>query len=288
MTFDYRAPDSLDEVFSLLSEHGDDARLLAGGTALVILMKQRLVRPAVLVGLSRVAALRGVEADNGGLRLGALTTHREAETSSLVRERSPLLADTLRHVATVRIRNVGTLGGNLAHADPSQDPPPTLIALNASAVLAGAGGEREVPLESFFSDYYETELRPGELVKAIRVPAAPAGSRTAFTKFLPRTADDYATVSVAVVLTPDQSGQRCQEARVALGSVGPTPVRARAVEAALQGQPLTEDTFRAAAAEVRAEVDPISDIRGSADYKRDMAEVWVRRTLLRATSQAVP
>ena len=283
---EFRAPSSLEETFELLQEHGDDARLIAGGTALVILMKQRLVQPTLLVGLGRVPGLRGVEADDGGVRIGALTTHREAETSPLLTQRLPVLADTLRHVATIRIRNVGTLGGNLAHADPNQDPPVTLIALGASAILASATGEREVPLEEFFTDYYETALRPGELVKAIRVPALPPRSGAVFQKFLPRTADDYATVAVTAVVTLDESQQHCQDIRLVLGSVGSTPIRARQAEAALRGERPTEEAIRAAAALVPSEVDPIADIRGSAEYKRDMAEVWTRRTLLQAFEQA--
>ena len=283
--FEFRTPASLEETFDLLEQYGDDARLLAGGTALVILMKQRLVRPAALISLSRVPDLSGGVAQDGGLRIGALTTHRDAETTPLVRERLPVLAETLRHVATIRIRNVGTLGGNLAHADPNQDPPVTLIALGASVELAARSGERVVPVEEFFTDYYETALQPGEVVRAIDVPGLPPRSGAVYTKFLPRTADDYATVSVAAVVSLDEAGERCRDLRVALGSVGSTPIRARQVEDVLRGQPPTDATIREAAAAVKNEVDPISDIRGSAEYKRDMAVVWVRRTLEQAFSQ---
>src|SRR5436309_3234572 len=203
-------------------------------------MKQQLVRPGILISLARVPGLRGVEVQDSGLRIGALTTHYDVETSPLVREHLPVLADTLRHVATVRIRTVGTLGGNLAHADPNQDPPVTLIALDATLELASAAGDRVVPVEEFFTDYYETVLRPGEVVRAIRVPALPTRSVAVYRKFLPRTADDYATVAVAALLRVDASGERCEDARLALGSVGSTPIRARQAEAALRGQPLTE------------------------------------------------
>jgi carbon-monoxide dehydrogenase medium subunit len=283
---DYRSPASLDETFALLNEHGDDAKLIAGGTALVILMKQRLVRPQLLVSLSKVPGLHGVEASNGGLRVGALTTHREAELSPLLRERLPVLAETLHHVATVRIRNVGTVGGNLSHADPNQDPPVTLIALGASVELGSAQGERTVPLEEFFSDYYETVLAPGEVLKAINVPALPARSGAVFTKFLPRTADDYATVAVTAIVTLDEAGSRLADVRLGLGSVGSTPIRARQAEAVLRGQEPTEALAREAGAVAKTEVDPISDIRGSSDYKRDMVEVWVRRTVLQAVARA--
>jgi carbon-monoxide dehydrogenase medium subunit len=280
--FEFHTPTTLEETFSLLDQFGDDGRLIAGGTALVILMKQRLVRPTALISLARVPELSGVEARNGGVRIGASTTHRQAETSLLVRERLPVLAETLRHVATIRIRNVGTLGGNLAHADPNQDPPVALIALGASVEVASKGGQRTLPIEEFFTDYYETALLPGELVRAIDVPGLPPRRGAAYTKFLPRTADDYATVSVAAVVSLDEAGERCRDLRVALGSVGTTPIRARGVEDVLRGQPPTEATIREAAAAVLSEVDPITDIRGSAEYKRDMAEVWVRRTLQQA------
>jgi carbon-monoxide dehydrogenase medium subunit len=235
-----------------------------------------------VVSLRRLRELGGISAQNGGLKIGALVTHREAEVSPLVSERARVLAETLRHVATIRIRNVGTLGGNLAHADPNQDPPATLIALGASIELSSQQGQRSVPVDEFFTDYYETALQTGEVVTAIHVPGMAQRSVGAFSKFLPRTADDYATVSAAVVLTPDESGQVCQDVRIGLGSAGSTPIRARQAEDALRGQPLSDENLRAAAAAAKTEVDPISDIRGSAEYKRDMAEVWVRRTLEKA------
>ena len=284
--FEFIQPSSLDEALSLLDQHGDDGKVIAGGTALVILMKQRLVRPTALISLAKLQELRGVERSNGGIRIGALTTHRQAETNGLIRETVPMLAETLHHVATVRIRNVGTLGGNLAHADPNQDPPAALIALGASVEIVGKGGQRTVPTEEFFTDYYETALQPGELVRAITVPAPPAGAGAAYTKFLPRTADDYATVAVAAVVQLDASGERLEQVRLGLGSLGSTPLRPLETEAALRGQPATEDAVRAASAAVKDEVDPISDIRGSAEYKRDMAEVFVRRTVLKAVEQA--
>ena len=206
--FDYRAPTNLDEALDLLRQHGDDARAIAGGTALVIMMKQRLVRPEVLVSLRRIPDLQRVAAEDGTLRLGATATHRAVETDSVVRERWPLLAETFRHVATVRIRNMATVGGGLAHGDPNQDPPPALIVLDARARLRSAGGEREVPLQDFFLDYYETDVRPGELLTEVTVPQPPAGAGWAWVKFLPRTADDYATISVACLLSLEDGSDR--------------------------------------------------------------------------------
>src|SRR3990170_1165558 len=182
-------------------EYGTDAKLLAGGTALVIMMKQRLVRPSCLVSLRSVRGLNGIEVMDGGLRIGGLATHREVESSSLVRRRLPLLAETYRRVATIRVRNVATVGGGLAHADPNQDPPPTLIALGATVKASSANGSRLIPLDGFFTDYYETVLNPDEIITEIFVPRLPPDSGGAFLKFLPRTADDYATGSAAAALT---------------------------------------------------------------------------------------
>jgi carbon-monoxide dehydrogenase medium subunit len=288
--FEFHAPERLDQAFELLDRYGDEARVIAGGTALVILMRQRLVQPSALISLGRMPGLRGVQVENGSIRIGALTTQREAEVAPLVREHVPVLADTLRHVATIRIRNVATLGGNLAHADPNQDPPATLIALNAAVELANASGKRVVPLEEFFTDYYETVLERGEIVESIVIPTLPPRTYAVFEKFLPRTADDYATVAVAVTVTLDESGEQCQEVRIVLGSAGPTPIRARQAEAMLREQALADDAIRAVAEQVKSEVDPVSDIRGSAEYKRDMAAVWVRRCLahVRARARAMP
>jgi carbon-monoxide dehydrogenase medium subunit len=285
--FDYRAPRALDEALAVLGEYGEDARVVAGGTALVTMMRQRLVQPRCLVSLRDVQGLGGIEATNGSLRLGALVTHREVEVSPLVRQRLPVLAETFRRVATVRVRHMATVGGALAHGDPNQDPPVTLLALGARVEIRGTRGSRELQLGEFFRDYYETALEPGEVVTAVTVPSAlPAASGAAFLKFLPRTADDYATVAVAAIVTLEPDGERCRAARIALGSVGVTPLRAGAAEALLSGQRLGESLLQAAGEAVKEAVDPLSDHRGSAAYKREMAAVMVKRALGQAWEAA--
>ena len=280
--FEYRTPKSLKEVQADLKQFGTDAKLIAGGTALVIMMKQRLVRPSCLISLRQVRGLNAIAVKDGGLGIGGLVTHREVETSSLVRRRMPLLAETYRHVATIRVRNVATVGGGIAHADPNQDPPPTLIALGATVKVSSAHGSRLIPLEEFFTDYYETVLKPEEIITEVLVPRVPPNSGVAFLKFLPRTADDYATVSAAAVVTLDRSKKTFADVSIALGSVGATPVRAKEAEAVLRGQPVKTEAIREAAEKAKEAVDPISDFRGSAAYKREMAGVFVRRALEKA------
>ena len=284
--FDYRVPRTLDEALAILREYGEEARVIAGGTALVTMMRQRLVRPSCLVSLRQVQGLDRIEATNGALRLGALVTHREAETSPLIRERLPVLSETFRRVATIRIRHMATIGGALAHADPNQDPPVTLMALGARVEIRGTGGQRELPLREFLRDYYETALEPAELVTGVTVPLLPAASGAVFIKFLPRTADDYATVAVAATITLEPDGERCREARIALGSVGVTPLRGRAAEGLLSGERLSENLLHAVGEAVKGEVDPLSDHRGSATYKREMAAVMVGQALTQAWEAA--
>jgi aerobic carbon-monoxide dehydrogenase medium subunit len=284
--FEYAAPRTLDEALAVLREHGDEARVIAGGTALVTMMRQRLVSPGYLVSLREIQELGRIEVANGGVRIGALVTHREVETSPLVRERIPVLAETFRRVASVRIRHMATVGGALAHADPNQDPPVTLIALGSRVEIRGAGGGRELPVEDFFRDYYESALEPGEVVTGVVVPQLSAASGAAYVKFLPRTADDYATVAVAAIVTLESDGERCRAARIALGSVGVTPLRARAAEALLAGQRLGAGLLQAAGESVKGAVDPLSDHRGSAAYKREMAAVMVGRALSQAWEAA--
>ncbi|HLF03700.1 MAG TPA: xanthine dehydrogenase family protein subunit M [Dehalococcoidia bacterium] len=289
--FQFHRPSSLAEVFDLLSTHGDDARLMAGGTALVMQMKQRLAQPGHVIGLGGLRGAPGLDsieaaADyHGAMRIGALCTHRQVETSPLVHRQVPLLAEAYRQVATPRIRHMATVGGGLAHGDPNQDPPPVLIALGASVILTSAHGQRTLPVDQMFVDYFETAIQPGEVITSILVPPPPPNAGTAYLKFLPRTADDYATVSVAVVLTPGRSNI-CQDVRIALGSVGMTPVHATQAEARLRGRPLTEENIRACAAAVVDEVDPLDDYRGPASYKREMAQVFTRRAIHQALAAA--
>ena len=280
--FEYRTPKNLKEVHSTLKEFGADAKLIAGGTALVIMMKQRLVRPTCLVSLGSVRGLNGIEVKDGGLSIGGLATHRAVEDSALVRRRLPMLAATYHHVATLRVRNMATVGGGLAHADPNMDPPPSLIALGATVKATSPNGSRTIPLDEFFKDYYETVLNPDEIITEVMVPKVLPNTGAAYIKFLPRTADDYATVSAAAVLTLDKTLKTIAEVRIALGSVGVTPIRATAAEAVLRGQPLKTEAFAEAGEKAKEAVDPVSDFRGSAAYKKDMAAVFVRRALEKA------
>lgn len=284
--FVYRAPRSLDEALAILQDYGDEARVVAGGTALVTMLRQRLLRPACLVSLREVPGCDRIEATNGTVRLGALVTHRDAEVAPLLRERLPVLAETFRRVGTIRIRHMGTVGGALAHADPNQDPPVTLLALGARVEVRKSGGRRELPLAEIFRGYYETALEPGEVITAVSVPLLPPASGASFIKFLPRTADDYATVAVAATVTLESDGERCREARIGLGSVGMTPLRALSAESLLAGQRLDDNVLRAAGEAARVDVDPLSDHRGSAAYKREMTAVMVGRALTQAWEAA--
>jgi aerobic carbon-monoxide dehydrogenase medium subunit len=284
MSFELHQPATLDEALQLVAGLGDDAVVVAGGTAVAVLSRLGLIRPDHVVSLHRLTALRGVSVRRDSVCLGALTTLRAIETSPEVRERCGALADACAAVASVRIREQGTIGGNVVHADPAQDPPPVLIALGATAVIARADGERESPLDGFFTDWFTVALAPDELLVELRVPALAHDARTTYLKFLPRTADDYATVSVAALARIDGEG-RVADARVVLGAAGPTPIRAHAVERAIVGATPSVGAIDEAAALVRDEVDPIDDGRGSAAYKREMARVWTARALRAVTTR---
>jgi aerobic carbon-monoxide dehydrogenase medium subunit len=277
-TFDYTAAGSIDEALAALDEHGDDVEFIAGGTSLILMMQQGLVQPAKVVGLGNIKELRGIKRTaDGGLEVGAMTTHRQLETSPEAFAFAAALPQSLGVIATIRVRNQATLGGNLVHADPAQDPPPVLIALDSMVdLVSSGGGARQIAMEEFFTDYFETKLGDNELVRSVKIPPMPAGSRLAYKKFLPRTEDDYATVSVAVRLGVDADGK---DIRIGLGALAVTPLRAKAVEDALRGQKLTEQSIKEAAALVRDVVDPLDDVRGSAKYKREMARVWTERTI---------
>jgi CO/xanthine dehydrogenase FAD-binding subunit len=214
-----------------------------------------------------------------------MATHRQLEVSADIRAYCPALAETFGHVATIRIRNQATLGGNLAHADPAQDPPPMLIALDARVVLTSSTGARTIPLEELFVDYLTTTLQPGEVLTSIQLPPLAKGTRATYQKFLPRTHDDYATVSVAATLRVDGDG-RCQDVRVALGGAAGVPVHARVVADALRGQEMTDRRIADAAALVLDIVDPPDDARGSAAYKRRMARVFTERALKNLRDQS--
>ena len=276
--FDFHPATSVSEAVDLLGRYGEGTQLLAGGTSVMLLGRLGLVDPEHVVGLRDVDELRGIEVTpSGEVRLGALATLREVETSQQVRRQAPALAEAVHTVATIRIRHQATVGGNLAHADPAQDAPPMLMALGATVEAVGGHGRRSFPIEQLFAGFLETTLAPDEVLAAVVVP--PQEDAAGYLKFLPRTKDDYATVSVAAALRCADG--RCTALRVALGGVGATPLRAPSVEAALTGQRPDAGTVEDAAAQVRADIDPIGDARGSAAYKRDMAVVCVARLLRR-------
>lgn len=278
MTYDYHEPESVAEALDLVARYGEDAHLVAGATAFTLLWRQGLLRPGHVIGLRRIAALGGITSAGGGLVVGATVTHRAIERSADVARYCPALTRTFASVATVRVRNQATLGGNLAHADPAQDPPPMLMALGASVVATSAAGERTIPIDELFVDVFTTSLRADEILSSVRLPALAPGTRATYLKFLPQTADDYATVSVAATLRLAEDGT-VAHARVALGACGPTPVRARSVEAALNGGRPDARRIADAAARVDADIEPFDDVRGSAAYKRDMARVWTERAI---------
>jgi len=274
--FDYLEPKSLKEACELLEQHPDDAKLIAGGTALVIWMRMRLLNPAVVISLEKIPDFNYIRHDDkDGLRIGAGARHREIELAPVVRSHYPLLHETFRKVAQPRIRNMGTIGGNLCQGDPLTDPGASLMTLDAEITLASAKGKRVIPLEQFFIDYYQTDLSPGEILTEIRVPPPAKGLRWSHIKFMPRSQEDFATVGVA--LTMRAQNDHCEDIRLALNSVAPTILRAKRAEGVLRGKKITDNLLQEMGEIAATEVDPMDDNRGSADYKREMVEVLVRR-----------
>lgn len=278
--FDYQEPANLDEVFALLAEHGDDARVIAGGTALIIWMRYHLLMPKVVVSLARLQNFDTITfSEQEGLRMGAGARHRDIEKSPLVKQHYPLLYETFRKVAQPRIRNMGTVGGNLAGGDPLTDPGASLIALDAEIVLTNKGGSRTLRLDEFFIDYYQTALQPGELLTEIRVPP-PRRPGWSHIKFTPRSIEDFATVGVALTLSAKNGA--CEDIRIGLNSVAPTIVHAKKAEEVLRGKAITDSALRELGEVAATEVDPTDDNRGSAEYKREMVKVLVRRAVQEA------
>lgn len=276
-SFGYHAPRSLEEAFDLLQEHGEDAKVLAGGHSLLPAMKLRLTRPDYLIDLRRIPGLRGIRTDRGGLVVGALTTHAEVAASETVRRVVPGLADTAAVIGDLQVRNRGTMGGSAAHADPAADLPVTLTAMDAAFVLASRTGERVVSADDFFVDFFTTALEPHEILTEVRIPEPPAGAGTSYAK-LPHPASGYVVVSAAASLQVDGNGV-CAGARVVLGGVAGAPPRAAATEAALLGRQLTRETAAAAAARAADGLDPHPDSYADEEYKRHMAVVYAGRAI---------
>ena len=274
-------PTSVQEAVRLLDAYGESARPVAGGTFVSILLKQGLAAPSCLVSLGRVPGLDAITFDpHEGLRLGALVTHRAVERSPLVRSHLPVVADAFHLIANVRIRNVGTVGGNLCEADYASDPPPVLTALGAEVVAVGPGGARTIPAESFIVGHYQTALAPNELLVEVRIPPPGANCRATYVKHVSRSSEDRPCIGVAAALWTDAAG-RCQSVRVAVGAVADTVQRVPEAEAMARGEALTPSLARAIAERYARAVEPIADLRGSAWYRREMVRVFVRRALER-------
>jgi len=279
--FDYIEPASLDETLSLLEQHGDDARVIAGGTALLIWMRMKLLNPRVVISLAKVPDFDYIRFDpKDGLKIGAGARHRDIELNPAIRERYPLLCETFRKVAQPRIRNMGTIGGNLCQGDPLTDPGASLLALDAEITLTSSKGKRVLPLTEFFLDYYQTDIQPAEILTEIRVPLPVNGVRWSHIKFLPQSQEDFATVGVALTLR--LQGERCEDIRLALNSVAPTIMRAKRAEEIMRSKKISDKLISEMAEVAATEVDPIDDNRGSAEYKREMVKVFVRRAVQEA------
>ena len=277
--FELIEPESLAAVGAALAATDGDARVVAGGTALVPMLRLGVVRPGRVVSLHRVPALAEIAANNGELRLGAMATMAAIHRSAVVRDGWPLLAEAAGSVATPAIRSTATIGGNLAYAEPASDPAPALCCLEATVDIAGAAGSRSLPVARFLTGFYETALEPAEVVAAVRIPAVPAGARGGYVKFCPRSLEDKPLIGVAALVTIDDRTGRCRDARIALGAAAPTAIRAARAEAIVRDQALDERAIRAAAEAAAAEADPLADLMGSRDYRRRMVAVWVRRLL---------
>src|SRR5258706_2643427 len=284
-SFDYMVASSVDEAVALLDQHGDEAKILAGGQSLIPLLRFRLAGPSILIDINRIDGLEYIQETDGVLHIGAMTREAELDSSSLIRDRYPILLDTSSVVADPVVRNWATIGGNIAHADPANDHPATMLALGARVVARGPTGERFIAIDEFFTDMtFETVLKPNEVLTEIRIPAPTERSGGAYFK-LERKVGDYAIAGVAAYITLDSNGN-VSYAGIGLTNVGSTPIKARDAEKSLLGKPLDDASIHQAADLAAAASQPTSDTRGPAEYKRGMVRTLTVRALRKALARA--
>jgi aerobic carbon-monoxide dehydrogenase medium subunit len=283
-SFEYLRPETVPEAVAMLQEHGDEAKILSGGQSLIPMMKLRLARPGVLIDINRISGLSYVKEEGGYLKIGGLTREAELEASPLVRSKYPILFDTAHVIADPQVRNMATVGGNLAHGDPANDHPATMVTLGAQVIATGPKGERVIPIEDFFMSLFATALQHEEILTEIRIPVPPARSGGAYFK-LERKVGDFATAAVAAQLTLDEKGV-CQKVGIGLTNVGPTPVKARKAEEFLRGKKPDESNIAQAAQLASDESTPSPDLRGPVDYKKGLVKELAKRALTRALGRA--
>lgn len=282
--FEYLRPTTIPEAIALLEQHGEDAKILSGGQSLIPMMKLRLARPAYLVDINRILGLSYVKEEGGFLKIGGLTREAELEASPLIRSKYPILVDTTRVIADPQVRNLATIAGNLAHGDPANDHPATMLALGAQVVATGSRGERVIPIEEFFVSLFSTGLQQGEILTEIRIPLPPPRSGGAYFK-LERKVGDFATAAVAAQVTLDNTGT-VQRAGIGLTNVGPTPIKAKKAEDFLRGKKPDPPNIEQASRLAADEAQPSSDLRGPAEYKKGLVKELAKRSLSRAAERA--
>jgi carbon-monoxide dehydrogenase medium subunit len=282
--FEYAAPKTLEEALRLMERHGDEAKILAGGHSLLPLIKLRLAQPRHLIDIGRLRGMSYIREESGQIAVGALTSHAEIESSSLIRSKCPLLSETAAAIGDVQVRNRGTLGGSLAHADPAADYPASILALEAQIIVASTTGTRTIPAAEFFVDMLTTALRPGEILSQVRINPLKPQTGTAYEK-MHQPASGFAIVGAAARLTIDRAA-KIDEVFVGLTGLAPKAFRAGAVEKALGGKKASEKLFVEAARLAAEGVEPLSDLHASAEYRREMAAVYTQRALQKAFARA--
>jgi carbon-monoxide dehydrogenase medium subunit len=282
--FEYHRARSIEEAISLLTEHGDDAKLLAGGHSLIPLLKLRFAQPGHLVDVRKIPGLAGIREEADAILIGAATTHAQVERSSVAERQLPIVAEAASQIGDPVVRNVGTLGGSLAHADPGADWPAVMLALNAEFRVSGPRGTRTIAADDFFLDILTTALQPAELLTEVRIPLPPAKSGGAYAKFR-HPASGYALIGVAAQLSLGV-GNTVREARVAVTGVGTRATRARATEQALVGRSANDETISRASRAVTEQLEPRGDAKGSVEYQQHLAAVYARRAIAKAIERA--
>lgn len=283
-SFEYDAPSTIEEAIGLLERYGEEAKILSGGHSLLPMMKLRLASPERVIDINGIPGLSYIKEEGGVLKIGALTREAEIEHSELLKKKFPIFSDVTKLIADPQVRNMGTVGGNLAHGDAANDHPAAMLALRATVIATGTGGKRSIPIDEFFFGFYQTALQPTDILTEIQIPVPPKGTGSAYHK-LERKVGDYATAGVAVQLTINDKGI-CTAIGIGLTNVNPTPLRAARSEQALLNKPLTDENIATAAQLASEDCNPSADLRGDEEYKRAMVAVLVKRMIKKAIERA--